>query len=168
VWWAALSSSLFLLVTEPGRTVQPIFWLGTGLILLAIALTDLYYGVIPLPYVLGGMGWTIVYRIILIVSGTYQLADLGRSIIASLVLAGFYLLLRVITKGKGMGEGDVWLALYVGILVGLSRVYLATMIAFVVGAVVGIALIILKIKSRKETVPFGPFMVLGTAVSLLL
>lgn len=167
LWWAALSSGFFLLVTEPGRTVQPLFWLVTGVILFAIAIADLYYGVIPLPFLLTGIGIAVLYRIVLITSGTYQAIDLWRSILSALGLAGFYLFLRIITRGKGMGEGDVWLALYLGLILAWPRVYQATMIAFIMGAVVGVGLIVLKLKTRKDTVPFGPFMILGALVSLL-
>lgn len=166
VWWTALSSVFFLLVTEPGRSVQPLFWLVTGIILLAISITDLYYGVIPLPFVLLGMGMTAVYRLILITTGSYQMSDLGRSIVTALGLAGFYFFLRAITRGKGMGDGDVWLALYMGLLLSWPRALYGTAAAFALGALIGIVLILTRVKSRKDTIPFGPFMVLGALVGL--
>lgn len=168
VWWVALSSAFFLLVTEPGRTVQPLFWLVTGVILVAIAIADLYYGVIPLPFVLLGAGLAVVYRVILIFGGAYQLPDLGKSLLSAISLSGFYGLLRVVTRGRGMGEGDVWLALYLGLLLSWPRVWIGTMAAFITGAIVGVGLIVFKIKSRKETIPFGPFMVLGALIGLWL
>jgi len=167
VWWSALSSVFFLLVTEPGQTIQPLFWLLMGLVMLSVVISDQYYGVIPLPFLGVGFALIVIYRLILIYFGTYMLVDLGWSVVAGLVMSSVYVLLRMITKGRGMGEGDAWLAIYLGFLVGWSRVYIATMTAFVSGAVVGILLIILGMKTRKDTIPFGPYMVLGAIVSLI-
>jgi leader peptidase (prepilin peptidase)/N-methyltransferase len=167
VWWAALSSAFFLLVTQPGQTAQPVFWLITGILFLAIAVSDQYYGVIPLPFVWIGVILTLGYRLILIMTGTYMPMDLVWSVVAAGVLSGFYLLLRVITRGAGMGEGDVWLAIYLGLVMGWTRILTGTMVAFVGGSIVGIVLIMFKLKTRKETIPFGPFMVLGAIASLI-
>ena len=167
VWWAALSSAFFLLVTQPGQTAQPVFWLITGILFLAIAVSDQYYGVIPLPFVWIGVILTLGYRLILIMTGTYMPMDLVWSVVAAGVLSGFYLLLRGITRGAGMGEGDVWLAIYLGLVMGWTRILTGTMVAFVGGSIVGIVLIMFKLKTRKETIPFGPFMVLGAIASLI-
>ena len=167
VWWVGLSSVFFLLVTEPGQTVQPLFWLITGVVMLSIAISDQFYGVIPLPFIGIGSILVLIYRLVLIKTGTYMLADLGWSVLAAVSLALFYLLLRTVTRGRGMGEGDVWLGLYIGLVVGWSRIIPATMIAFVSGALVGTILILLKLKTRKDTIPFGPFMLLGAVASLI-
>jgi len=66
-----------------------------------------------------------------------------------------------------MGEGDVWLAIYLGLVMGWTRILTGTMVAFVGGSIVGIVLIMFKLKTRKETIPFGPFMVLGAIASLI-
>jgi len=167
VWWMYLSSTVFVLVTEPGRSIQPMFWLVTAVILLSIALADFVYGVIPLPFWWVGITLTAVYRLVLVGSGSYQALDLGRSILGSIGLSLFYYLLRVLTRKKGMGVGDVYLAGYVGLLLGYPRLLWATLIAFVSGAIVGLLLIMGGKKTRKDTLPFGPFMILGAGVVLL-
>jgi leader peptidase (prepilin peptidase)/N-methyltransferase len=166
VWWVALSAAVFRLVSGPGATVQPLFWLVTGIILLAILVADLYYGVIPLPFLFLGTALVLMYRGVLVIGGDYQLLDLGRSVVTALGAAGFYQGLRVITKGKGMGEGDVWLAGYLGLVLGWPRMLPATMLAFILGATVGVILLVSKRKTMKQTLPFGPFMILGAAIAL--
>jgi leader peptidase (prepilin peptidase)/N-methyltransferase len=59
-----------------------------------------------------------------------------------------------------MGFGDVKLALGIGAIVGyfsLYQVFIFLNISFVTGAVIGVTLILLKIKSRKDMMPFGPY-----------
>jgi len=83
---------------------------------------------------------------------------------AAIGASGFLLLLYLITKGKGMGLGDVYLALFMGLLLGWPKIILAFYIAFIVGAIWGIILLILKRKKIKSEVPFGPFLLFGTMV----
>jgi len=83
--------------------------------------------------------------------------------ILSAVGAGLFLLfLHLITKGKGMGIGDVKLAVFMGLFLGWPQVLVAIYIAFIVGAIVGVLLIMKKKIKRKSLIPFGPFLILGT------
>lgn len=65
------------------------------------------------------------------------------------------------TKGKGMGMGDLKLAIPLAVLLGWPDILLAFSAAFVIGSVVGISMMARKKKGLKDMVPFGPFMVLG-------
>ena len=61
-----------------------------------------------------------------------------------------------------MGGGDIKLAAMVGAFLGWKAVLLALFLAVLVGAIVGITLIIIGLKERKEHIPFGPFIAAGT------
>ncbi len=77
----------------------------------------------------------------------------------------FLYFLYLITKKKGMGFGDVKLAIFMGLFLGYSKIIVAFYVAFVVGAIVGLILIIFKKAKRKTQIPFGPFLILGTLVA---
>ena len=70
----------------------------------------------------------------------------------------------VLTRGRGMGFGDVKLALPAGFLLGLPDMILATMLAFIIGALFGLGLMALKRKTMKQMIPFGPFIELGVTL----
>jgi leader peptidase (prepilin peptidase)/N-methyltransferase len=85
--------------------------------------------------------------------------------------AAFSVLLVVsLISPKGMGMGDVKfsfvLGLYLGWL-GWGEVFLGLFASFLLGAVIGVALIGLGVKSRKDVIPFGPFLALGTVLTIL-
>jgi prepilin signal peptidase PulO-like enzyme (type II secretory pathway) len=81
----------------------------------------------------------------------------------------FFFALFLITKGKGMGFGDVKLVFLLGLILGFPKIVLALYLAFLTGALSGIILIIWRKKrSLKETIPFGPFLIAGTIISLFL
>ena len=71
------------------------------------------------------------------------------------------------TRGRGMADGDMYVALYMGLLLGYPKGLLALAGSFILGAVVGVLLIVTKIRSRKDTVPFVPFMVASMIIVLV-
>lgn len=167
VWWLAMGSLFFRLVTEPLATVQPLFWLITGILLSGIFVADLFYGLIPSPFVAAGVVFTLLYRIGLGWAGVYQWRDLALSLAAAVLAWGFFYFLRAVTHEKGMGDGDVILAFLLGLLLGWPRVLVGVLASFVIGAAVSLILVIVGNKKMSSTVPFGPFMIIGTAVALI-
>ena len=79
----------------------------------------------------------------------------------------FLLVLYLITKGNGMGFGDVKLAIFMGLFLGFPKIVIAFYVAFILGAIVGLILIGLKIVNRKQPIPFGPFLIIGTVTSFI-
>lgn len=79
----------------------------------------------------------------------------------------FFLLIHLITRGKGMGFGDVLLAFVMGLLLGFPTTVVAVYIAFLTGAVVSLILLLGGKKKLKSAIPFGPFLVGGTFLCLL-
>lgn len=69
---------------------------------------------------------------------------------------------ELLFKKESMGGGDIKLAAMVGAFVGWRGVLLALFFAVLVGAMVGISLMIVGLKKRREHIPFGPFIALGT------
>lgn len=80
---------------------------------------------------------------------------------------GFVLLLiPALIRPEGMGWGDVKLAALIGLAVGFPLVIVALLTGTILGGLVGGILLLLKMKRRKETIPFGPFLSLATIVTL--
>jgi leader peptidase (prepilin peptidase)/N-methyltransferase len=95
-------------------------------------------------------------------------ADLLHAVLTGLALFVFYLVLAVIYPA-GMGFGDVKLAGVLGIYLGWVSwplAILATFAAFLLGSVVGVAVMVRARTGRKTKVPFGPFMIVGTFLAL--
>ncbi|HEX8923196.1 MAG TPA: A24 family peptidase, partial [Patescibacteria group bacterium] len=85
--------------------------------------------------------------------------------IAMAMAGGFLLTLHLITRGKGMGMGDVIYALFMGFLLGYEKLVVAFYIAFIGGAVVGLILMLLRKVNKKQPIPFGPFLIAGTIIA---
>jgi leader peptidase (prepilin peptidase)/N-methyltransferase len=93
---------------------------------------------------------------------------LGRAAIGAAGLFGFYLLL-VLAYPKGMGWGDVKLAGLLGGALGYlswAALIVGAFAGFVLGALVGVAVILARQGDRKTALPFGPFMVAGALLAI--
>jgi leader peptidase (prepilin peptidase) / N-methyltransferase len=167
VWWLAVGFWFFRLVAAPLSVIQPGFWLVTGILLAILALADLFYGVVLMPIVWIASALVLLYRFILWQYGAHQLLDMQNAVFVGIGFYSFFWLLYKLTKGRGMADGDMYVALYIGILLGWPRGMVAMILSFVIGAMVGTFLIATKLRSRKDTLPFVPFMVVATVISLL-
>jgi prepilin signal peptidase PulO-like enzyme (type II secretory pathway) len=79
---------------------------------------------------------------------------------------GIFILITLISRG-GMGWGDVKLATLLGLITGFPLVFIALLLAIIFGGLVAIVLLLLKIRGRKEPIPFGPFLSLSIIVTML-
>jgi leader peptidase (prepilin peptidase)/N-methyltransferase len=93
--------------------------------------------------------------------------SLGWSVVAAMAAGGLFYSLAVITRGKGMGGGDIKLAFVLGLLLGPLSTFVAMEAAFLSAALVGMALWIVRVIKRRAHIPFGPFLVAGTVFAQL-
>ncbi len=84
---------------------------------------------------------------------------------ATLGVGGFFLFLWLVTRGRGMGFGDVKLAPVLAFWLGWPLALIALYIAFLTGAVVAVILMITGFKGLKSRIAFGPFLVFGFVIA---
>jgi leader peptidase (prepilin peptidase)/N-methyltransferase len=171
VWWFVVGFNFFKLVGNPWVFIQPLFWLVTGMVMLSILVIDLLYMVIPFSLNLTLFTLALLYRVGLTSFGIMEKSDFIRALSCGMVLGlGLFLLqsaTRMIKKVDGFGWGDIYLVPSLGLLLGWPKTVPGIFLAFVLGSVVGLSLIILKKKKMSQYLPFGPFLILGTGISLI-
>ena len=110
-----------------------------------------------------GMGFAFLY-------GLSDVAITINMLLGMLAGGGIFLLITlvggVIYGKEAMGFGDVKLMGALGLYFGLSNIIAITLVSFLIGAVLSVILLITKIKKMDEYIPFGPFIVLGTFISI--
>ncbi|WP_258805264.1 prepilin peptidase [Pseudarthrobacter sp. NS4] len=98
------------------------------------------------------------------------LAVPARVVAGAALLWLFYFVLRLVYP-PGMGFGDVKLAgvlgMYLGYL-GWGHLFAGTFLAFLLGGLWSVALLAARRGTLKSSIPFGPFMLAGTAAAMLL
>ncbi len=77
-----------------------------------------------------------------------------------------FLLIAIVSRG-GMGWGDVKLAALIGLATGFPLVFVAIIMGAILGGIAAVALMIAKKRTRRETIPFGPFLAVAAMVTML-
>jgi leader peptidase (prepilin peptidase) / N-methyltransferase len=158
--------------------IYPIFELLTGLLFmtaplvigwsgeLVVALTlismfmiiivsDIHYMLIPDKILIWFAGVFLLERII------WPLNPWWDSILGA--ITGFILLLIIALVSKGgMGFGDVKLYALLGLVLGFKLVLLSFFLSTLFGAVIGGLALLFKVVKRRQPIPFGPFIAVGT------
>ena len=98
----------------------------------------------------------------------YYLTPLAFTILGSVLVYLFFYFLYSITKGKGMGGGDVKLSFYISVFLGFPQMFVGTFLAFLIGAIFGVVLILAKQKHFGQKIAFGPFIVIATVITYFL
>lgn len=94
--------------------------------------------------------------------------ELGvESALAGGVLGLAIMALPFVIYRKGMGMGDIKLGALVGLMTGFPLVIIAVLLSWISGGLVAATLLALKIKSRKDRIPFAPYLATSALVTLL-
>jgi len=93
----------------------------------------------------------------------YEILNAAYSAIGT---AAFFFFIVLFSRGRWMGAGDIKLAFLMGLILGFPNILAALFLAFSLGAIMGIGLIVFEKKTLKSEVPFGPFLVTGTFIAL--
>lgn len=135
--------------------------------LIVITFIDLDFQIIPDRITLAGIPLGLVTGFFLL-NDPFMRADfLGykASLIGLFAGGGLFYLVAVLSRG-GMGGGDIKMMAMVGALMGWKSVFLTTFLGSLAGSLIGVFLMIFKGRGRKTKIPFGPFLALGTLVTL--
>jgi leader peptidase (prepilin peptidase) / N-methyltransferase len=151
---------------HPALVLAAACWLA----LCAIPLAFIDVAARRLPDVLTGAAFAGTAALLLAdaaTEGTWHAAL--RALLGAIALSGFYLLLFAISP-SGMGLGDVKAAAGLGIMLawqGWPTLVIGGFAGFLLAAVYGTALLISGRSTRKQQIPFGPFMITGAFLVML-
>jgi leader peptidase (prepilin peptidase)/N-methyltransferase len=160
---AALSLGTYLLHPEPWAYA---FWLVVWMTLLFVVVYDIRHTVIPWSASILLLGLAVLSLGIQFEPGFAAFQPTTLDLLAGPILALPLFLFSLVSRGTWMGWGDSGLELSLGWLLGLTAGLTALVLAFWIGAVVGIALIwVKKGLTMKSEVPFAPFLVLGALIA---
>lgn len=87
--------------------------------------------------------------------------------LSALVASTFFLIQYYATKKRGLGEGDIWIALMMGLFFAdLGSLVLAILASYLIGSLISLYFLSSKKKELKSKIALGPFLVLGSLVAL--
>lgn len=157
-----LTALLFLLLYYKfGLSISFVFSCIFAFLLEFIALVDLRsYEVMDSAVYLGALLGLIfsLFR--------HGMAGLLFSLEGAVYGAGIIALIFYVSNG-GMGEGDIGIAAFIGVWLGSIHTVVALVIAFLMGGIFSIFLLLFGLKRIGEKIPFGPFLAIGAMITFL-
>lgn len=179
IWVETATGCLFLHVIDHGLQitnlnltdlVSTLLLLVIVCFLVIIFVYDLKHYIIPDKIVYPAILVALAFNLFTDLYSGHLLFSIDSStvngLLAAFLAGGFFLSLILVSKGKWMGLGDVKLAALMGLILGWPNILLALFLASLLGAIVGIILVLRGMKSMKSQVPFGPFLVSATLLSI--
>lgn len=154
--------TLMLLPVRFGYSLDFLFWAIFILLLIVITFTDLEEFVIADSIILIGIIAGLIFSFIR--------QDI-KSALLGIILGWFFMLAlakisSVFFKKEAMGEGDIKLSMLLGSYLGWSGLTLSLFLSFIIGGLIGLTLILSRIKRMDENIPFGPMIAISALISL--
>ncbi len=134
-------------------------------ILVVMFLSDMRYQIIPDEMQVALLVAALVRIYFLVIPG-FEFVEVRTYLLGAAAVVAPLLLVFVLTKGRGMGFGDVKYAVSMGLLLGLWNGIIALYLAFILGGLVGGAILLARKGTMKSKIAFGPFLFAGTYAML--
>lgn len=152
-----LTGLLFLVtVMKFGVSLEALKYLLVIALLLPVALIDYDHTIIPDRLNVGIFLTALSFLLLEVYLRNAAFRDILNPLYGMVLGGGFFLFIAVVTKGA-MGGGDIKLMAALGFLFGTANTLLLMFLSFIIGGALSSLLLLLKIKKRKDYIPFGPF-----------
>jgi prepilin signal peptidase PulO-like enzyme (type II secretory pathway) len=141
--------------------------------LVIIFVYDLKHFLIPNKIIYSLIGIVFVYRLLELfgleildlfhgLNFEFLSSDIINSFLSAIFTTTFFLSIFLVSRGQWLGFGDVKLGFLIGLFLGFPKILVALFLAFFIGAIIGIGLVLLKKKNLKSQIPLAPFLITGT------
>lgn len=148
----------FIIVFIKGFNVESVLYCLCASAMLALSVIDWRTFEIPFAF-------NIFIGILGIIRLLTDLSHWYTYVIGFLSVSGFLYLLLILTKGRGIGGGDVKLMAAAGLLVGWKLIILSLALGSILGSIIHIVL--MRIQNKDRVLAFGPYLSLGIFISML-
>ena len=152
---------ILILYLKFGLTIVFLKYAILTSLLIVVSFIDYDHTIIPDELVIFGMITGFILQIVY-----HFRSNFIHGLFGLFIGGGLFLLIALLTNGA-MGGGDIKLMGMLGFYLGWKSIILITLLSFVVGAVVSLFLMALKLKGRKDYIPFGPFIGIASYIVML-
>jgi leader peptidase (prepilin peptidase)/N-methyltransferase len=171
---AATAAVYVLLLYKYGLSMDFVFFAFLFSVLIAVFFIDIDHRIIPDELVLTALAGgvlAVVYNIFRPLT-IYGDRDWWNPLLGILPGSGFLLLIAIIgiliyKSDDAMGMGDVKIFAPIGLFLGWRMCIVAFVLSVFLGGLTSIILMTARLKKRKDSVPFGPFIVMGTFITVM-
>ena len=140
--------------------------------LIVIFVYDLRHYIIPDKVLLPSAALVAAYTIFVFAGGDISDFSNFKNMIAFPLVSAigafsFFAVIFFMSGGKWIGFGDVKFAFFMGLFLGWPGIIVGLFLAWIMGGIIAVGLLVMGKAKMKSAIPFGPFLVAGTFFSLL-
>ena len=148
-----------------GPSVKLAFYLVYSAVFAIILITDIERRLIPNAVTFPTIAVALLASMV-VPGTTWWSALIGGAIAFSFFLVA-YLIGTAVFGPLALGQGDITLALLVGIITGFPFVIEALVITILAGAAISSILLITRVRGLRDPIPYGPFLIVGAIVTMM-
>lgn len=158
-----ITGILYLMVyIKYGLTLSALKYIVFITILIVVGIIDLDTTEVYFSTTITG----VIFAVLFIAASGYMYHDFKQYIFGGILGGGIISLIIILTKGMGWGDAEI--CLYSGLFLGFRLTVVMLFFSFIFGSVISLILMALKKKSRKDYIPFGPFISLAAIFTVFL
>jgi len=94
------------------------------------------------------------------------LASVLTGVVAGAVFLAIAALGSAVFKAEAMGLGDVKFSVFLGLILGPQPTFIAVLVGLILAGVVASGLVLLRLRSMRDSIPYGPFLAAGALAAL--
>lgn len=168
------------LIAQPQDTIAYVMFathIGFWAALVALVVYDIRHTLVPFQFLYGLYAFATV-SVLVAAWGSQSITPLIDGISGAIAVGGFFTLISMATRGRGMGIGDAYVAGALGLMLGLGSGTAAGVLAVWIGALIGLILLALphvflslrllgmgRHVTLKTEIPFAPFLAVGALIA---
>jgi len=162
--WALLSYYMNvicegMLESPIGFSIKCILYIIAASVLIVISGIDIK--IYEIPYTTN-----IILTILGIIALCLDFDNWSLYVIGACSVGGLLFLIQLISRGRAMGGGDVFLMASAGLLLGWKNIILAFMLGCIIGSIIHLTIMRIK-KDTENMLPFGPYLSAGIFISMV-
>lgn len=138
-----------------------VFYLTISLFLIIIGLYDFKYTLVADEFIFPAILFAFMFSI-------FMGANIFYLLLSGLVGFSFFAIQYYGSRGKWIGGGDMFIGIFMGFVLSWPNILIGITLSYIIGGLISIPLLILRLKKPMSQIPLGPFLVMGTYITILL
>lgn len=137
-----------------------VYYLTVSLFLIIIGLYDFKYTLVADEFIYPAIIFSFIFSL-------FMGVNIFLLLLAGLVGFSFFAIQYFGSRGKWIGGGDMFIGIFMGFVLSWPNILMGITISYMIGGLISVPLLVMRLKKPMSQIPLGPFLVVGTYITML-